>query len=100
MCKWNNTKTVKLAYPREYSKTTEVPVDSCISKLVQLLNNFKVHTLGCCCGHGKGRGSILIDKDSYSITKFGYCEIFLNPDMSIITNKKYLEAVEESKNGE
>ncbi len=29
-----------------------------MAPLVQMLNNHGVHTVGSCCGHGKGPGSI------------------------------------------
>lgn len=77
MCEWGNYKKVKLAFPREFSGIQNVKVDKCLQKLVQLLNNKKVHTLSCCCGHNKGNGGILIHPDSFRITEFGYCEIIL-----------------------
>lgn len=37
-------------------------VDACIAPLVQMLNDYGIETLGCCCGHGKedGERSIMI----------------------------------------
>lgn len=64
MCKWGTSKNIKLAYPRHNSKRTIVPVDKCISKLVQILNNYGIHTLSSCCGHNKDEGSILIKQDN------------------------------------
>lgn len=80
MCKWGIYKDVKLAHPKEYSGRTVVPVDSCLAELIQMLNDKGVHTLSCCCGHGKSEGDILIDPDSFEITEFGYCRIKLKPN--------------------
>lgn len=78
MCKWGTNKLVKLAYPKEVSKNSFVSVDACISHLVQRLNEHGVHTLGCCCGHGNGEGSITIHPNNFQINKDGTCEILLN----------------------
>ena len=77
MCKWNTYKNIKLAYPRENSGRTIVPIDKCISNLIEIMNKHKIHTRGCCCGHNKAEGSILIDSDSYRILDSGYCEIII-----------------------
>ena len=61
MCKWGTYKDVKLAYPKECSGRTVVPVDSCIAKVIQKLNDEKIYTKGCCCGHGKSDPDIVID---------------------------------------
>lgn len=71
MCKWGKYKKVKLCKPRENSGRIKIYVDSCISKLVQELNNHGVHTEGCCCGHFKGDGEILINSDSFEILNNG-----------------------------
>lgn len=75
MCKWGNDKNIKLAYPNEHSGRVEVGVDECLANLIQELNNHGIHTLNCCCGHGKGNGGILIHSDSYKILDNGLCEI-------------------------
>lgn len=67
MCKWGTDIKINLAYPREHSKRTYAYVDSCIAPLVQLMNDLKIHTVGCCCGHYKGEGSILIIQDDKQI---------------------------------
>ncbi len=54
---------VTLCRPREISKRTTVEVDDEISQMVQLLNDFGVHTLGCCSGHGKTNGSIIYEQN-------------------------------------
>jgi len=63
MCKHENTTIVKLCKPREYSRRTEVYVDSCIASLVQLLNNHGVCTTSCCCGHAEHVGTIFYSQD-------------------------------------
>jgi hypothetical protein len=35
-------------------------IDCCIAPIVQALNDAGIYTSGCCCGHGKGDGSILL----------------------------------------
>jgi len=66
MCKWGTNRMVRLCQPKEVSGRTEVPVDACIAPLVQMLNDFGVHTTGCCCGHGWTKadmGSINYEQD-------------------------------------
>jgi hypothetical protein len=54
------TAIVTLAHALKISGRTEIEVDACIAPLVQALNDAGVHTVGCCCGHFKQPGSILI----------------------------------------
>ncbi|MCK9543718.1 MAG: hypothetical protein M0R03_16990 [Novosphingobium sp.] len=96
MCKWGTESIIKLAYPMSCSGRKEISVDSCLAKLIQTLNEYKIHTLGCCCGHGKAHGSVLIHPDNFEITEFGYCELKFG-DGEKMTNKAYLEAIDESK---
>lgn len=35
-------------------------IDRCIAPIVEALNNAGVYTANCCCGHGKGDGSIAL----------------------------------------
>ena len=65
MCKWGTNEKVKLAYPRPISKVTEVDVDKCIAKVIQKLNDEKIHTMGCCCGHNKENPCVTIKEDYY-----------------------------------
>jgi len=67
MCKWGTDKMVKLAYPMHNSKRMEIAVDACLQPLIQMLNDYKIHTVGCCCGHGNGEGSILIEQNEQII---------------------------------
>jgi len=61
MCQWGKSKKIKLCQPNEISKRTIVDVDYCIADIVQKLNNKKIRTLGCCCGHFKNPGEIIIE---------------------------------------
>lgn len=65
MCKWGNDIILKVPISARSSHTGEFhwdekPVDSCLADIVQALNNAGIYTDGCCCGHGKYRGSILL----------------------------------------
>ena len=53
MCKRGKDKPVKLCRPTAYSVKNEVKVDACLQKLVQVLNDYGIETIACCCGHGK-----------------------------------------------
>ena len=35
-------------------------VDSCIAPIVKALNNAGIYTAGCCCGHGRGKGNVIL----------------------------------------
>jgi len=67
MCKWGTDMSVRLAYPLSVSGRTEVDVDACIAPLVQMLNDYGIHTTGCCCGHGRSEGSVLIDQEGQRV---------------------------------
>ena len=60
MCEWGTYKTVKLCKPKEFSKRTEIPIDACISDIVQALNNMNIETTASCCSHFKGLGEITL----------------------------------------
>ena len=65
MCKWGKTKECFVNVPAEDSHTgvsrwTLKSVDACIADIVDALNGHGLLTEGCCCGHGKYRGSILL----------------------------------------
>ena len=60
MCKWGTDTIVTLCKPRKISGRKKIPVDSCISNLVQALNNSDIETLSSCCGHGNIWGSIML----------------------------------------
>jgi hypothetical protein len=63
MCRWGTSRMVRLCQPKEVSGRTEVLVYACIAPLVQMLNDFGVHTTGACCGHSKAPGWISYEQD-------------------------------------
>lgn len=65
MCEKGNMVTLNVPIPAELSYTGEFrwnykPIDSCISDIVNALNNGDVHTAASCCGHGKRAGEIIL----------------------------------------
>lgn len=79
MCKWGTEIIIELQIPDYLSHTGEkyikkVAIDSCIASIVKALNDNGIHTIACCCGHGKQPGRIsladgrelLIANDYYS----------------------------------
>lgn len=62
MCRWGTDASIRLNRPRPVSGRTEILVDACIAPLIQALNDAGVHTVGCCCGHGKAPGEVLIEQ--------------------------------------
>ena len=74
MCKWNDTKLVRVNIPADLSHTgkaywTKKAVDSCMADMVDALNKGGILTRSCCCGHG-GVGTILLqDGRVISITR-------------------------------
>ena len=59
MCKWGTSLPAKVL--RLGCDGYEVvEVDACIRPLVEALNAGGFRTIACCCGHGKGEGSILL----------------------------------------
>ena len=57
MCKWGKNINIRLIGGKLIS------VDSCLAPLIKMMNKFGIKTVGCCCGHGKNRGSVMIDND-------------------------------------
>ena len=53
MCKYGTTKDVFLLTEKLFSSRREIPVDACLARLVQVLNDYGIETIACCCGHGK-----------------------------------------------
>lgn len=68
MCKWGTDAMVRLAHPMPVSGRTEIAVDACLAPLVQMLNNYGVRTIGCCCGHGQAEGNVLYEQDGQQHT--------------------------------
>lgn len=68
MCQWGTDAVVRLAYRMPVSGRTEIAVDACLAPLVQMLNDYGVHTTGCCCGHGVAEGSVFYEQDQQQYT--------------------------------
>ena len=65
MCNHGNSVDLELIVPAHLSHTGEarkkvVGIDACIAPMVVALNKAGFVTIGSCCGHGKGNGSILL----------------------------------------
>lgn len=65
MCKHGTEIPVRVNIPAHLSSTGSArwdvkPVDACIAPIVRTLNEGGILTSGCCCGHGKSEGSILL----------------------------------------
>lgn len=63
MCKHGTHTDVILCKPKESGRFI-VPVDSCIAKEIQCLNDAGIETLGCCCGHGTETPKALVSSSS------------------------------------
>ena len=73
----------RLIPPKNFIPTTfsseyknEIWVDACLAKEISDLWDKGIRTLGCCCGHGKERGTICVhDCDAWKMTEeLGYEE--------------------------
>jgi len=53
LCKFGTDRLVRLCKAKEISGREAVPVDECLAPLVQMLNDYGIETIACCCGHGK-----------------------------------------------
>lgn len=65
MCSHGTSTILRVNIPAHLSYSGEArwddkPVDSCIAPIVDALNKAGILTSGCCCGHGKGPGEILL----------------------------------------
>lgn len=65
MCKHGDTRLLRVPIPAYLSHTGEAfwmtkPIDACIAPLVRELIAAGIYTANCCCGHGKGPGSIVL----------------------------------------
>lgn len=62
MCKFGTDRFVRLCTPKPYNdlvkiSVNSVKVDACLAPLVQMLNDYDIETIACCCGHGKAEFS-------------------------------------------
>ena len=72
MCKQGTDKDVFLFKPKTFSLRKKIKVDACIAPLVQILNNYGIETIACCCGHGKtAKSYIRISSQNISLTQLG-----------------------------
>lgn len=65
MCKKGTELLLRVPIPADLSHTGEFrwdvkPVDACIAPLVDALNQAGIYTAGCCCGHEKAEGNIIL----------------------------------------
>ena len=65
MCKHGDEVLLRVPIPANLSHTSEFhwdvkAVDSCIAPIVDALNKAGIYTSGCCCGHGKEKGTIFL----------------------------------------
>ncbi len=72
MCKWGTSKDVFTMKVKPFSGRREIPVDACIAPLVQMLNDYGIETIACCCGHGKtAKSHVRISSKNILLTKLG-----------------------------
>lgn len=65
MCTWGDEVPLDVPIPAHLSHTGHFHwgrkgVDRCMVPLVQALNNARIYTANCCCGHGKEPGQIIL----------------------------------------
>lgn len=64
MCEWGTNVVLMLPdWWSDYRNNQSVSIDSCLADTMQGLWDHDVVTLGCCCGHGKSRPSIVLNND-------------------------------------
>lgn len=76
MCEWGTDKVIRVIR----RNNADIPdgwhsmaVDSCIADYVQVMNLRRIITVGCCCGHGRGPGEVLIARESVGLLEaWGY----------------------------
>lgn len=65
------TKFIKCNCSEDYK--TEIWVDACLAKEITELWAKGIRTTGCCCGHGKERGTIGVHNcDAHKMIELGY----------------------------
>ena len=79
MCKWGTSVYIKvIRSPSAWRLNLSdgwypVAVDACIADYVQKMNDLGIVTVGCCCGHGKGPGAVLVTAESEGLLdRLGY----------------------------
>jgi len=72
LCKFGTDRLVRLCKAKEISGREAVPVDECIAPLVQMLNDYGIETIACCCGHGQASvSSIRIHPKNIKLSPLG-----------------------------
>lgn len=90
VCKYGTNKDVFLLKEKLFSGRREIPVDACIAPLVQILNDFGIETITCCCGHGKTvKSSIRISSKNVRLSQ-------LVDDFAVHLEFPYIEKKEEN----
>jgi len=74
MCKWGTCKEVEVTIPADMSHSGKTfrktcKIDGCIADLVKALDKAGIIMRGCCCGHGKTSGSIILNDGRELIIK-------------------------------
>jgi hypothetical protein len=68
MCTWGADRTVQIVQT--------ISVDACIADEIVALNAAGVHTINCCCGHGRGPSKAIIKPSSVSRAReLGYSPV-------------------------
>ncbi len=67
MCKFGDHVVIEVLIPADLSYTgkkrfARKPIDRCLVNVVKLLKSFGIETRSCCCGHGRERGTIQVEK--------------------------------------
>ena len=65
MCEWEDKVILSVPVPANLSHTGKMfwkmaEIDHCIAPIIKTLNDAKIYTSSCCCGHGRCDGSILL----------------------------------------
>lgn len=91
MCKYGTNKDVFLMKVKPFSGRREIPVDACIAPLVQVLNDYGIETIACCCGHGKtAKSGIRISSKNVRLSQ-------LEDDFSVGLEFLYIGKKDEDK---
>lgn len=57
---------------KSISRRKGIKVDACLAPLVQMLNDYGIETIACCCGHGKtAKSHIRISSQNILLTQLG-----------------------------
>lgn len=59
----NDCKLIEIETPKFLNINKKIYIDECILKVMKHLWENKIITLGCCCGHGIHKPSIIISDD-------------------------------------